>query len=52
MRNFEVTLNASITCRVGLFQSDLHVGIVFRARSSFKGIQTIYMGSFEYGYCI
>jgi hypothetical protein len=37
MRNFGVTLNASITCKVGLFQSDLHVGIVFRARSSLKG---------------
>jgi hypothetical protein len=34
-------LNASITCKVGLFQNDLHVGIVFRAKSSLKGIQTI-----------
>jgi hypothetical protein len=41
MHNFEMTLNVSITCRVGLFHSGLHVGIVFKARFSLKGIQTI-----------
>ncbi len=32
---------------LGYFKVTLHVGIMFRARSSFKGIQTIQMGSFE-----
>jgi len=32
---------------LGYFKLILHVGIVFRARSSFKGIQPIYMGFFE-----
>jgi len=32
---------------VGYFKMTLHVGIAFRARSSFKGIQTNYMGYFE-----
>jgi hypothetical protein len=40
MHNFGVTLNASIAYKVRLFQI-LHVGIVFKARSSFKDIQTI-----------
>jgi hypothetical protein len=29
------------------FKVTLHVGIVFKAKFSFKGIQTIYMGYFE-----
>jgi hypothetical protein len=33
--------------RLGYFKVTLHVGIMFRVRSSFKGIQTIYMGYFE-----
>jgi len=41
MRYLKVTLNPSTTYRVGLFQSEGHVGIVFRARFSLKGIQTI-----------
>ncbi len=32
---------------LGYFKMTLHVHIVFRARSSLKGIQTIYMGFFE-----
>ncbi len=32
---------------LGYFKVILHVGIVFKARSSLKGIQTIYMGFFE-----
>jgi hypothetical protein len=32
--------------RLGYFKVTLHVGIVFRARSSFKGIQTIYLYGF------
>jgi len=47
MHNLGVTLNAGIVYRLGYFKVTLHVGIVFRARSSFKGIQTIYMGFFE-----
>jgi len=46
MHNLGVTLNAGIVYRLGYFKVTLHVGIVFRARSSFKGIQTIYMGFF------
>jgi len=33
--------------RLGCFKVTLHVGIVFKARSSLKGIQTIWMGFFE-----
>ncbi len=44
---FGVTLNSSIAYRVGYFKVTLHVGIVFRARFSLKGIQTIQIGSFE-----
>jgi hypothetical protein len=32
---------------LGYFKQTLHVGIVFKARFSFKGIQIIYMGYFE-----
>ncbi len=33
--------------RLGYFKVTLHVSIAFRARSSFKGIQTIQIGYFE-----
>jgi len=33
--------------RLGYFKMTLHMHIVFRARSSLKGIQIIYMGFFE-----
>ncbi len=33
--------------RLGYFKVTLHMHIVFRARSSLKSIQTIYMGFFE-----
>jgi hypothetical protein len=32
---------------MGYFEMTLHVGIVFRVKSSLKGIQTIYMGYFK-----
>jgi len=32
---------------LGYFKVTLHVGIVFRAKSSLKSIKTIYMGYFE-----
>jgi hypothetical protein len=41
MRPFEMTQSAVIPFRVGLIQVTLHMHIVFRARSSLKGIQTI-----------
>jgi len=32
---------------MGYFEMTLHVGITFRVKFSFKGIQTTYMGYFE-----
>ncbi len=47
MRTFKVMQTACIALGLGYFKMTLHVHIVFRARSSLKGIQTIQMGFFK-----